>query len=134
MELILIRGLPGSGKSTLANNLCRGAFGVYNHFEADQFFYVDGEYKFDPSKLQQAHQQCQESTRQCLGWDQSVIVSNTFTTCKELEPYFEIAKEYDITPIVLLCQNNLGSIHRVPEEVLNKMRRRFQYDISELWF
>ena len=43
-ELFLLRGLPGSGKSTLAKSLD----GI--HVEADQFFMVGGEYKFDASK------------------------------------------------------------------------------------
>ena len=38
--LFIIRGVPGSGKSTLANKL------TSNVVEADQFMYVNGEYKF----------------------------------------------------------------------------------------
>jgi len=51
-QLILLRGLPGSGKSTFANLLG----GI--HVEADQYFIQDGEYKFDASKLKQAHNWC----------------------------------------------------------------------------
>ena len=51
-QLILLRGLPGSGKSTFANLLG----GI--HVEADQYFMQDGEYKFDASKLKQAHNWC----------------------------------------------------------------------------
>ena len=51
-ELFLLRGLPGSGKSTLAKSLD----GI--HIEADQFFMAGGEYKFDASKLKEAHNNC----------------------------------------------------------------------------
>ena len=51
-NLYLVRGVPGAGKSTFAKNLgC-------THFETDEFFMVDGEYKFDPSKLKEAHAWC----------------------------------------------------------------------------
>jgi len=56
-ELILLRGLPGSGKSTLAKSLD----GI--HIEADQFFMIDGEYRFDASKLKDAHNYCFTRTK-----------------------------------------------------------------------
>jgi len=61
------------------------------------------------------------------------VVSNTFTTIKELRPYFDIAKELNIVPTVLLVQGNFKSVHNVPEKTLQKMKARFQYDISELY-
>ena len=51
-ELILVRGIPGSGKSTFAKSL--GG----THFETDKFFMVDGEYKFDGTKIKEAHKWC----------------------------------------------------------------------------
>ena len=54
--LILVRGIPGSGKSTFANLI----WNSYAICEADKFFYdKDGNYNFDPSKLKQAHEWCQ---------------------------------------------------------------------------
>ena len=44
------------GKSTLAKRVCN------QHIEADMFFMKDGEYKFDPTKLKQAHEWCREKT------------------------------------------------------------------------
>lgn len=128
MKLLLVRGLPGSGKSTLAKNL----IGWYWHIETDQFWMQDGEYKFDASKLGEAHAWCQEKTRKLLTDGFSPVVSNTFTTKKELKPYFDIAKEFDIVPTVILCQSSWGNIHNVPEETLKRMAARFEYDISDL--
>lgn len=129
MKLILVRGLPGSGKSTIAMNL----IGWYWHLETDQFWMKDGEYKWDASKLGEAHAWCQSETRKLLKRGFSPVVSNTFTTKKELKPYFDIAKEFDIVPQVILCQAQYGNIHNVPDETLKKMNARFEYDISELY-
>jgi len=130
--LILIRGLPGSGKSTLARRLAK-SIGVV-HFEADQFF-VDssGKYNFDLSRLSEAHHWCQSETRRCLASNFTVVVSNTFTTIKELRPYFEIAREFEIVPQVVTCENQFENVHAVPRETLDRMRQRWATDITELF-
>jgi predicted kinase len=129
MKLLLVRGLPGSGKSTLAKNL----IGYYWHLETDQFWMVDGEYKFDIARLGEAHAWCQSETRRLLIKGFSPVVSNTFTTKKELQPYFDIAKEFGIVPTVMVCQNQFGNVHNVPAEVLERMKARFEFDIGEMY-
>jgi len=53
--LYIVRGIPGSGKSTIAKTL--GGIQI----ESDQYFIdSNGEYKFDASKLHNAHNYCQE--------------------------------------------------------------------------
>jgi tRNA uridine 5-carbamoylmethylation protein Kti12 len=134
MKLILIRGLPGSGKSTVAKMLLQGYVGA--HFEADQYFMQDGEYKFDVERLHLAHRWCQDQARLWLEGcteNEVVIVSNTFTTLKELKPYFAIAAKFDITPQVITCHGCWDNVHRVPKETLDKMRDRFVGDISSLY-
>ncbi len=132
-NLILIRGLPGSAKSTLAKSLIRdNDNGV--HFEADMYFQnTEGEYIFDQTKLHQAHMWCQEQTMKYLRFEYDVVVSNTFTTIKELKPYFDIADEFGIVPQVILCQNQFNNVHDVPQEALDRMKNRFCYDISPLF-
>lgn len=130
-QLILVRGIPGSGKSTLARNLDIGLESV--HLEADMYFmYNTGKYIFDVTKLHQAHQWCMGEARKFLIKDHVVIVSNTFTTIKELRPYFELGLEFDLLPVVYLAQNQFKNVHAVPEENLQKMKTRFVYDISPL--
>lgn len=129
--LILVRGLPGSGKSTLAQSLARN-FG-HVHREADLYFMRDGNYDFRAAELPLAHQWCQNETRRLLMSGMTVIVSNTFTTLKELQPYFDIAAEFDIQPQVIVCQGEFGNIHNVPEETLARMRSRWTWDISTLY-
>jgi len=130
-ELILVRGLPGSGKSTLSKKLA--AVMNSNHYEADQYFITDGVYKFDINYIVEAHEWCQDSTRKSLDSGTSVIVSNTFTTRRELFPYFYMAAEFGIVPQIVLCQGQWGSIHGVPEETLERMKNRFQFDVSDLY-
>lgn len=136
-QLILIRGIPGSGKSTLAEQLLYslGTFPkIARHYEADMYFVDENnEYNFDASKIRQAHEWCQEQTRESLKKDRVVIVSNTFTTIRELRPYFDIAKEFALVPVVYLAQNQFNNVHGVPEDKLKQMRDRFCYDISSLY-
>lgn len=130
-ELILIRGLPGSGKSTLARDLRRHTDVV---LEADTYFLdEEGNYNFDANKLHLAHNWCQESTSLYLQLGCRVIVANTFTTLKELKPYFQLAKEFGIVPIVYHCQNDFGSIHDVPEETIERMKTRWTHDLTPLF-
>lgn len=131
-KLIIIRGLPGSGKSTLANLFCINNKDMI-HLEADQYFLTpDGEYQYDFNLIGRAHNWCQSSTAEYLSNGRSVVVSNTFTTGKELRPYFEIALDNKILPDVILMQNDYGNIHNVPPEVLEKMMARFAFDVSGL--
>jgi predicted kinase len=129
--LIIVRGLPGSGKSTLAQRLSR-SFG-HVHLEADQFFIRDGSYEFNANDLPLAHRWCQDQTRRVMSQGMTAVVSNTFTTLKELRPYFDIASEFGVVPQVIHCQNQYGNIHYVPHDTMERMRARWAWDISELF-
>lgn len=121
-ELFLLRGLPGSGKSTLAKSV--GGF----HIEADQFFMVDGEYKFDASKLKWAHELCGMECERAMKDGIKVVVSNTFTQEWEMKPYFELAEKYGYRVYSLIVENRHGGVneHGVPEEKLEQMKNRFE--------
>lgn len=123
--LYIVRGLPGSGKSTMAKKLV--AFKAHHH-EADQF-YVDenGNYNFDISKIGHAHTWCQDKVRYDMSCEiEKISVSNTFTTMKEVKPYLDLCNQFAYTPFIIVCENNFGNIHSVPEETLTKMKNRFQ--------
>lgn len=129
--LYLLRGLPGSGKSTLALNLVGSEFLVC---EADKYFMVDGEYKFDASKLKDAHESCRNMVetymKESLVNDQfyrEIAVSNTFTQEWEMKPYYELAKKYGYVVFSLIVENRHGGVneHNVSEETLMKMENRF---------
>lgn len=129
-NLTLIRGLPGSGKSTLAKAL-QALYGA-KHYEADQYFMKDGEYRFDGNRISDAHDWCQQMTYEALNEGHHVIVSNTFTKLRELRPYYDIALGFKILPHVILSQSNYGSVHGVPDSVLENMKNRFHFDLSEI--
>lgn len=133
MQLTLIRGLPGSGKSTLAKKLASTDDG--EHFEADMYFidFHTRGYKFDASKLAAAHAWCWNSTFREVSFGGSVYVSNTFTTIRELKPYFDIALELGITPTVITMNNQWGNVHGVPDDTLEAMKQRFVHDLSPLF-
>lgn len=135
-KLILVRGIPGCGKSALAfqlTNAIEASGSDAIRIEVDGFFMENCHYKFDPDKLRYAHEWCQNKTLDYIGRGWTVVVSNTFTTIKELCPYFEIAKKFGQCPAVYLCQNEFQNIHDVPSDVITRMKSRFQYDISELY-
>jgi predicted kinase len=124
--LYLIRGLPGSGKSTEAKRLEATSPGLFRHVEADMYFILGDEYIFDASKLKQAHEWCQSKTEEYLERGYNTIVSNTFTTLKEIKPYEEIAKRLSVKLEVYQMNNSFKNIHNVPEETLRKMKSRWQ--------
>ena len=122
-ELYLLRGIPGSGKSTLAKSLggC--------HVEADMYFMNDGEYKFDPSKLSEAHQWCQNKTASYMhtNWPR-IVVSNTFTQEWEMQAYYDLAEKYGYRIYSLIVENRHRGIneHGVPANKVQHMKDRFQ--------
>lgn len=125
-HLYLIRGLPGSGKSTFALTLANG-IGAHT-LEADHYFEDEyGNYRWDSSKVRDAHANCQRLCNHLLSIGRTVVVSNTFTTEKELKPYLDLAEQYGYTVTTLIVENRHGnkSIHGVPEETMTKMRNRF---------
>ena len=127
-ELFLLRGLPGSGKSTLAAQL--GGSLV----EADRYFMPYGEYKFDASKLKEAHAWCREEVRKWMEVDNSgynvdrIVVSNTFTQEWEMKPYYELAEKYGYRVYSIVVENRHGgkNVHNVPDDAIDKMRKRFE--------
>ena len=126
--LFIVRGLPGSGKSTFAKTL--GG----THFETDNFFMVDGEYKFDVTKLKVAHEWCQNSVNTAMilnittDLNNTIVVSNTFTQEWEMKPYFDMAETYGYRVFSLIVENRHGGVnqHGVPQDKLEIMKNRFE--------
>jgi predicted kinase len=131
--LYIVRGIPGSGKSTFAKQLVGADFLVC---EADKYFMVDGEYKFDATKLKQAHEFCRNTVETYMRdnveandqFYRQIAVSNTFTQEWEMQPYFDLAAKYGYAVFTVIVENRHGGVnqHGVPDEVLTKMKDRFE--------
>ena len=105
-ELFLLRGVPGAGKSTLAKSL--GGM----HIESDKYFMDGDEYKFDPSKLKDAHEWCRSSVGGLMiNEEPKLVVSNTFTQEWEMKPYYDLAERYGYKVYSLIVENRHGGVN-----------------------
>lgn len=125
-DLILVRGIPGSGKTTYVNKNLKG----YKHYEADQYFEKDGEYKFNPQDIKKAHSECFQNTKRSLKNGDKVVVSNTFTKKWELANYLKLANELDKKVKILRTTKQFKNTHGVPEDKVKEMIKRFE-DIED---
>ena len=125
-SLILVRGIPGSGKTTFAEMLAKSLHAQV--FSADDYFLVDGQYKFNATKLGEAHTLCVQNTEDAMwGQEPIIFVANTFTTPREMKVYFDIAAKYgyDVFSIIIENRHGNANIHSVPGKTLTIMKDRF---------
>jgi len=138
-SLYLIRGVPGAGKSTLAKELAEPENVI---FSADMYFEdISGQYNFDISKIKDAHAWCKEMVEGVMmksikntkyNWNvnsyNKIFVANTFTQEWEMEDYFKLAEKYGYKVFTIIVENRHGStnIHNVPDEIISKMKDRFE--------
>jgi predicted kinase len=124
-NLILVRGVVGAGKSTIANILSPNA-----NIAADDYFDKFNNGVFDASKLQVAHEWCKTVVMAMMhaGNDPTIAVHNTFTQEWEMKPYFNLAKDYGyrVSTIIVENRHESQSVHNVPDEVKQKMIKRFE--------
>ncbi|CAB4196625.1 AAA domain containing protein [uncultured Caudovirales phage] len=147
MKVIVLSGIPGSGKTTYVKSLLAG-----NHnlnvvvCSADDHFMVEGEYKFDVTKLGSAHGAClvkftkaiSESTYPQVDY---LIVDNTSTTPIECAPYVALALAYnvDVEIVQFSCPPEIGfmrNTHGVPLKGCYQSRdnlENFQKDMPIFW-
>jgi NEDD4-binding protein 2 len=131
-ELVLVRGVSGSGKSTLVDALWDVSTII--RYSTDDFFMVDGEYKFDPALLGENHLKCQHAVERSMmlklddPYSCVIMVANTFTELWEMDPYIALAKKYGfrVHTIVVENRHRSTSIHDVPPAVLKAQEDRFE--------
>jgi predicted kinase len=132
--LVLVRGVSGAGKSTNVRAIQAEVWATLYHYEADMYFVHQGVYKFDASKLTQAHARCMASTRSALNSYASVLVSNTLTTRWEMEPYLRMAFAAGVPTYVIDlfdggCTDeelHARNVHGVPLAAIRAMRARYE--------
>ncbi len=136
-EVIIVSGIPGSGKSTWVKNNTNPY--MTEVFSADTFFLdKNGSYKFDPTKLSQAHSSCLKNfTTRLFNLNTSVkdsckitlVVDNTNTSAWEIAPYYSLAQAFNIpVKIIRLIVNPhtafSRNIHGVEKDKVELMAER----------
>ena len=124
--IYIIRGLPRSGKTTLAKQLA-----PETTFEADDYFVgADGVYRFDPTKLSEAHAMClkrfKDRVTSATSDRWNICVANTFVKLEHMQPYIDIAKKYEFDYCVIECKGHFKSVHPVPQHTIERMAREWE--------
>lgn len=136
MKVVILRGIPGAGKSTKAKALLNESKVGGMICSTDNFFIVNGHYKFDATKLGINHGKCFAQFTEALGWKVPlVILDNTNIKRKDFAHYVTAAKNagYEVEEIVVgsfddefikLCDQR--NVHGVPVRNIERMARTFQ--------
>lgn len=140
--MFIMRGLPGSGKSSIVERISN----VYRNSavcSADLFFMCDGVYKWDHSKLSEAHNTCQEKAKaHCENGTPVVIIDNTNIKKWEMNRYLQFASENSYPVVIVepktpwkndpvkLAQFNS---HGVTEDLINSKLKSFD-QVFPLYF
>jgi len=140
--MYILRGLPGSGKTYLANTLNESHNKEGVILSTDDFYAQDGTYKFDPTKISEAHRFNQERCKEhCEKGTNPIIIDNTNVKRWEAKNYVELAMQYNYeieirepdTPwwksknVEELAQKTQ---HGVPADKIQKMLDRWDEDFT----
>lgn len=126
--VIILRGISGAGKSTYTE----ANFPNATVCSADKFFIKDGVYKFDPTKLGNAHAWCGDQFGQALKrGDETIVVDNTNTKLWEMKNYLETAARFgcEVKVVRLTVDPKIAAarnLHGVPADKVQQMQDRFQ--------
>lgn len=137
-QAVILCGIPGSGKSSYVAGL-REMHEDIVVCSSDSYFTRDGEYKFDPTLLGEAHNSCLRNYVSALKNEQRVVVDNTNTTLLELAPYVTLAMAYGyaIQVIKFKIDPEVGAarnIHGAPLNVCRAMAERLDsMEIPPYW-
>ncbi len=124
MKIVVLRGISGSGKSTWVREQAPEAFVV----SADHFFIKDGEYRFDPTRLQEAHQACYRAFVEAVARKEPFIaVDNTNISVWEMAPYVVHGRVfgYDVEILTMDCSADAAVARKdlVPPEKVRQTER-----------
>jgi predicted kinase len=134
-KVIVLSGVSGSGKSTYTKSLV-GEAERLSVCSADHYFMSDGVYKFDPSKLSDAHGACFRDFLASLQINTDmVVVDNTNTSAVEIAPYILGAQAfgYEVEVHTLMCETEddvkvcaARNAHGVPFQGVMAQHKRLQ--------
>ena len=155
-EFVILSGPSGYGKSTYADKLFEETVEAHATLmesgeqwgpitaqicSADDYFVTDeGEYKFNPRELPQAHNQCFKDALQAAGDGiERIIIDNTNLRAWEVAPYIAVANAFGYTHRIvrLQCDEKMAfkrSVHGVPEAAHQRMVTSFnKHDFLPFW-
>lgn len=127
--LMLLSGPSGCGKTTFATSLAtQNSIKICS---TDNYFMVDGIYKWDRNRIGAAHSDCYNQTHEELMAGRSVIVDNTNLSIKEMNVYINLADKYKANLSIYrpefisvdICSSR--NVHRVPTDTILSMIDRF---------
>jgi len=84
---------------------------------------------WSPETVGASHDWCQRKCRRFMKKQaERIVVANTSTTERELQPYYDLARQFGYTTYSIVIENRHGgkNIHSVPDATLEKMVSRFQ--------
>ena len=110
MDIIILSGIPGSGKTTWRQRHYPTVSGKVSVVSANAYFERDGEFRFNPALLDEAHGSCFRQYLRILasGQDGICIVDNTNTTAWEISPYVLAASafgKHKVRVVTFMCEN-----------------------------
>lgn len=137
-QVIILRGPSGAGKSTLAKAIQDKLADIPTLcYCPDNFFMEDGQYKFDPSKLGEAHSQnfykfiedLRLSTRHSIST--LFIIDATNTRQGEYSPYYLAAEAYGAKPLLVEVVTDIedcirDNVHEVPPHAVRNQHKRME--------
>jgi len=138
---IINRGIPGSGKSAFVKRL-KEEFGEIAVHSTDDFFYQNGEYKFDKNKLIEYHQKNLENFIDSLKKVDLVVCDNTNILPEFIYPYINEANKKRFKVILVnfkpidIKEHLKRNIHNVPIEVLFDMQinlKKYDNEVKKLF-
>lgn len=133
--VIILRATSSSGKSTFASYLSNLHKDAVICCADDYFTDEDGNYKFDPRGLKDAHENCFSKFEGALSNGVSlIIVANTNTSNKEFQPYIDKAEKlgYSVISLIVEKRHILKNNHNVPDHVLVTQAARIKDSLKLL--
>lgn len=139
--LTIMRGLPGSGKSYLAAALSKvPGTPVAPVFSTDDFFMVDGQYRFDPKALGKNHAaNLARATDAMSAGIQHIIIDNTNTQAWEAREYVRNAERHGYVVQFIEPRTEWAkdpeecarrNSHGVPLDAIRGMLARWEADLT----
>lgn len=129
-NIIILRSVSGAGKSSFAQLIAEPKIVC----TADDFFYKDGIYQFDATKLGHAHNACQDKFIQALDNSvvENIVIANTNAKNSDYKFYVDEAKKRGIrvTFVVLEKRHNNDNVHMVPDVAIERQYNNLMADLK----